>query len=77
MSNPSGEEEEVKELLARENLTKIPHDSEEEGERIYREGHNPPFDDAENDAAEGSWGLWLLAVLVLGIVAYVLYLVLS
>jgi hypothetical protein len=77
MSNPSGDEEEVKELVSREGLSHVPQDPEQEGERIYREGHSPPFDDPENDAAEGSWGIWLLAVIPLAIVAYVLYLVLS
>lgn len=77
MSQPSGEEEELKELVSREDLGKVPRDPEQEGERIYREGHDPPLDDPENDAARGSWGLYLLAVIVLAIVAYVLYLALS
>ena len=77
MSNPSGDEEEVKELVSREGLSHVPQDPEQEGERTYREGHSPAFDDTENDAAEGSWGIWLLAVIPLAIVAYVLYLVLS
>ena len=77
MSQPSEDEEEVKELVSRENLGKTPRDPEQEGERIYREGHDPPLDDPESDAARGSWGVYLLVGVVVAIVAYVLYLVLS
>jgi hypothetical protein len=77
MSQPSEDEEEVKELVGREDVGKAPRDPEQERERIYREGHDAPFDDPQDDAARGSWGLYLLAVIVLGIAAYVLYLVLS
>jgi hypothetical protein len=77
MTSPSEDEEEVKELAAHENLSHVPRDPEQEGEDIYREGHDPPFDDPESDAARGSWGLYLLVGIVLAIVAYVLYLVFS
>jgi hypothetical protein len=77
MSNPSGDEEELKELVAHENLGRSEHDPEARDEAIYRAGHDAPLDDPENDAAEGSWGIWLLALIPLAIVAYVLYLALS
>jgi hypothetical protein len=77
MSNPSEDEEEVKELVGRERVGHASHDPEQAAEHIYREAHDPPFDDPQNDAAEGSWGIYLLAVIPLGIVAYVLYLVFS
>jgi hypothetical protein len=77
MTNPSGDEEELKELVSRERVGRSEHDPEARDEAIYREGHDAPYDDPENDAAEGSWGIWLLAVIPLAIVAYVLYLVLS
>jgi hypothetical protein len=77
MTNPNEEHEDVKELAAHENLSHAPRDSEQAGEDIYREGHDPPFDDPETDAARGSWGLYLLAGIVLAIAAYVLYLVFS
>jgi hypothetical protein len=77
MSNPSGDEEEVKELVAREGLARSERDPEARNEAIYREGHDAPADDPENDAAEGSWGIYLLAVIPLAIIAYVLYLAFS
>ena len=77
MSQPSEPEEEVKELVSLEGRSHVPHDPEQQSETIYREGHDPPLDDPENDAARGSWGLYLLAVIVVAIVAYVLYLALS
>ena len=77
MSQPSEEEEEVKETVSREQLGHVPRDPEEHEERIYREGHDPPLDDPESDAARGSWGVYLLVGIVLAVVAYVLYLVLS
>ncbi len=77
MSQPSGDEEEVKELVGRESVGHAEHDPEARDEAIYREGHDPPLDDPESDAARGSWGVWLLVGIVVAIVAYVLYLVFS
>jgi hypothetical protein len=76
MSQPSEEEEAVKELVSRENLGHVPRDPEQEGEEIYREG-NDLVDDPESDAARGSWGVYLLVGIVLAIVAYVVYLAFS
>ena len=77
MSQPSEEEEEVKEIAGRERVGHVPRDPEQEGEHVYREGHDPPLDDPESDAARGSWGVYLLVGIVLAIVAYVVYLAFS
>jgi len=63
MSSPSEGEEEVKEVVARE--------------REGRLGRDTALDDPRNDEAHSNFGLWALAVIVLAIVAYVLYLVFS
>jgi len=77
MSNPSGDEEELKELVGRERVGRAEHDPEARNEAIYRAGHNAPYDDPDNDSARSNAGLWLLVVIVVAIIAYIVYLAFS